>query len=396
MVVIYANNSQPDADRNNTGANPFESIRQTCTSLFNNFTEKIVGDLQQFQAPHPFKAYPAPAPPSRGTPEAGPSGIQPNVAATAPDSPESLSSFEEIGAVGGQSPDASPDEQWQFLSTNTISSGATATAPTEPPSKRGMPSRRRSDSDVLQDAKNMKIDLENVLREVVEVKKQENACEKCNDAIKLRVADLRVKLEEPTATEDEKHHQLDEFLAFLESDGRRHSIPHSPEERQRCNEFEAAGTATTTATTAATTASSTDSSFPSTSYVDDLMTSTPKIFDRSKRVNLSDIVSIEDFENLSVKQLKEILTLNRVDYRGCCEKEELKERVQRLWRNHLANPVPEQLPAEDLCKICMDAPVEAVFLECGHLVACLNCSKILSECPVCRQYISRIIRFFRV
>lgn len=34
---------------------------------------------------------------------------------------------------------------------------------------------------------------------------------------------------------------------------------------------------------------------------------------------------------MSVKQLKEVLMLNRVDFRGCCEKSELLERVQRLW-----------------------------------------------------------------
>jgi hypothetical protein len=35
-----------------------------------------------------------------------------------------------------------------------------------------------------------------------------------------------------------------------------------------------------------------------------------------------------------VKQLKELLSLNRVDYRGCCEKPELMERVTRLWQEN--------------------------------------------------------------
>lgn len=38
-----------------------------------------------------------------------------------------------------------------------------------------------------------------------------------------------------------------------------------------------------------------------------------------------------DLDDLSVKQLKEILMLNRVDFKGCCEKTELLERVKRLW-----------------------------------------------------------------
>lgn len=32
-----------------------------------------------------------------------------------------------------------------------------------------------------------------------------------------------------------------------------------------------------------------------------------------------------------MKQLKQLLTLNRVDYKGCVEKGELLERVARLW-----------------------------------------------------------------
>lgn len=39
-----------------------------------------------------------------------------------------------------------------------------------------------------------------------------------------------------------------------------------------------------------------------------------------------------DLDDLTVKQLKEILMLNRVDFKGCCEKTELLERVKRLWK----------------------------------------------------------------
>lgn len=39
----------------------------------------------------------------------------------------------------------------------------------------------------------------------------------------------------------------------------------------------------------------------------------------------------EELDELTVKQLKEVLMLNRVDFKGCCEKSELLERVQRLW-----------------------------------------------------------------
>lgn len=50
---------------------------------------------------------------------------------------------------------------------------------------------------------------------------------------------------------------------------------------------------------------------------------------------------------------------------------------------------------EELCKICMDAPMECVMLECGHIATCVQCGKRLNECPICRQYVVRVVRFFR-
>lgn len=53
---------------------------------------------------------------------------------------------------------------------------------------------------------------------------------------------------------------------------------------------------------------------------------------RRARGSLSDISSLRDIEGLSVRQLKEILARNFVNYSGCCEKWELVERVSRLYR----------------------------------------------------------------
>uniref|UniRef100_A0A182K2F2 RING-type domain-containing protein n=1 Tax=Anopheles christyi TaxID=43041 RepID=A0A182K2F2_9DIPT len=114
-----------------------------------------------------------------------------------------------------------------------------------------------------------------------------------------------------------------------------------------------------------------------------------------KQIKLSDIKESADLDVLSVKQLKGILMINRVDFKGCCEKAELKERVLRLWRDYKSIPSIEKLPSDDLCKICMDAPIECVILECGHMTTCTACGKVLSECPICRQYIVRVVRFFR-
>ena len=50
---------------------------------------------------------------------------------------------------------------------------------------------------------------------------------------------------------------------------------------------------------------------------------------------------------------------------------------------------------DDLCRICMDSLVDCLLLECGHMVTCTQCGKRLSDCPICRQYVVRVVRVFR-
>ncbi|XP_023014304.2 E3 ubiquitin-protein ligase RNF34 [Leptinotarsa decemlineata] len=116
-----------------------------------------------------------------------------------------------------------------------------------------------------------------------------------------------------------------------------------------------------------------------------------------KYPKIEDFGSAEELHNLSSKDLKILLTLNRVDFKGCIEKNELLERAERLWEdnNELRKEIPENLPVQDLCKLCMDAPLDCVLLECGHIATCTECGKKLAECPICRQYVVRVVRIFK-
>ncbi|CAL8365260.1 unnamed protein product [Lota lota] len=116
----------------------------------------------------------------------------------------------------------------------------------------------------------------------------------------------------------------------------------------------------------------------------------------ARTASLSDLSCVEDIEGLSVRQLKEILSRNFVNFMGCCEKWELMERVTRLY-NEVRNEESATATKldEDLCRICMDYPVDCVLLECGHMVTCSRCGKRMSECPICRQYIVRVVHVFR-
>ncbi|XP_042661492.1 E3 ubiquitin-protein ligase RNF34 isoform X2 [Tyto alba] len=128
---------------------------------------------------------------------------------------------------------------------------------------------------------------------------------------------------------------------------------------------------------------------------------TPGLSRKRARASLSDISSLEDIEGLSVRQLKEILACNFVNYSGCCEKWELVEKVSRLYReseeNHKTQGEKMQLNDNDdnLCRICMDAIIDCVLLECGHMVTCTKCGKRMSECPICRQYVVRAVHVFK-
>ncbi|XP_018100671.1 E3 ubiquitin-protein ligase rififylin isoform X2 [Xenopus laevis] len=124
-----------------------------------------------------------------------------------------------------------------------------------------------------------------------------------------------------------------------------------------------------------------------------------------RRASLSDLTCVDDIEALSVRQLKEILARNFVDYKGCCEKWELMERVTRLYNEQKglqqkaaeaeAEGIPGTASDENICKVCMDCPIDCVLLECGHMVTCTKCGKRMSECPICRQYVVRAVHVFR-
>jgi len=126
------------------------------------------------------------------------------------------------------------------------------------------------------------------------------------------------------------------------------------------------------------------------------MPSSPKRFANQGLVHLSDLRSLEDLQELSVKQCKEILALNRVNFKGVVEKDELLKILERLWKQEQKlKEGKDEMGDDELCKICMDNPVDCVMLECGHMCTCTGCGKLMNECPICRQYVVRVVKIFK-
>uniref|UniRef100_A0A182N7N1 RING-type domain-containing protein n=1 Tax=Anopheles dirus TaxID=7168 RepID=A0A182N7N1_9DIPT len=231
-------------------------------------------------------------------------------------------------------------------------------------------------------------------------------CGKRRNGIRRQLKKFRRQLETATGTEVEKRRQLEAFLNYLERRSKgSFELTDSEsitEEASVSLAEDASGAVAGAAGGGGPGEQQALHSFPlkppppddETLYTN-LYSSGNQELAHMKQIKLSDIKESADLDVLSVKQLKGILMVNRVDFKGCCEKAELRERVLRLWRDYKSIPSIEKLPSDDLCKICMDAPIECVILECGHMTTCTACGKVLSECPICRQYIVRVVRFFR-
>ncbi|EDV28122.1 uncharacterized protein TRIADDRAFT_53391 [Trichoplax adhaerens] len=68
------------------------------------------------------------------------------------------------------------------------------------------------------------------------------------------------------------------------------------------------------------------------------------------------------------------------------------ERLRQSGSSYATPTATSDLSAE--CSICMDAPANVVFLDCGHVCTCLKCAEAMTHCPICRQLIIRKIRIF--
>ena len=72
---------------------------------------------------------------------------------------------------------------------------------------------------------------------------------------------------------------------------------------------------------------------------------------RSRIVKLSDIKELSELEYLTVKQLKDLLSVNRVDFKGCVERCELLDRACRLWDEHRKSREGENFNFSELIAI---------------------------------------------
>ena len=71
------------------------------------------------------------------------------------------------------------------------------------------------------------------------------------------------------------------------------------------------------------------------------------------------------------------------------EVERLRAQVHDLQQQLLLQGEETDLERMYECKICMQSPIECVFLPCGHTMACRSCAAKTAVCPVCATELSQ-------
>ncbi len=51
--------------------------------------------------------------------------------------------------------------------------------------------------------------------------------------------------------------------------------------------------------------------------------------------------------------------------------------------------------SENTCKVCFEATINTVLIRCGHMGVCLDCSRQLDKCPICRAEIDEVVQVFK-
>ena len=88
--------------------------------------------------------------------------------------------------------------------------------------------------------------------------------------------------------------------------------------------------------------------------------------------------------------------------RPCDGFKNIKTKYGGKWEEHVSDvpllcrlEVARLCEDHDVCKICMDAIINCVLLECGHMVTCTKCGQKMTACPICRQTVVRVMRIFK-
>ncbi|KAJ8927929.1 hypothetical protein NQ314_019559 [Rhamnusium bicolor] len=115
-----------------------------------------------------------------------------------------------------------------------------------------------------------------------------------------------------------------------------------------------------------------------------------------------------DTRNITEADLVEAGVFNRIDRSHILDAFQMYEKEKLLSSDNCTASAPP-LPVEEAsapvlqnlttintseCVICLENECQIVFVPCGHLCCCFQCSTSVGECPLCRTDIERKIKIY--
>lgn len=104
------------------------------------------------------------------------------------------------------------------------------------------------------------------------------------------------------------------------------------------------------------------------------------------------VLKTKTWQTMGVGDILDVITENDDE-----NSESAKSQNEASAADDIKNPEKlkesnETLRERTICKMCCTERVSIVFLPCGHLVSCGQCSPALRKCPMCRQGIKGTVR----
>lgn len=101
--------------------------------------------------------------------------------------------------------------------------------------------------------------------------------------------------------------------------------------------------------------------------------------------------SLEKEKNELLNQLSKVDYIHRIQPKLPEEIENLFSMVQPNIKEELYPKVEKMLDCVT-CVVCNSSIKSVVYLECRHLVSCVECNKLMgNKCPLCREESKRIV-----
>ena len=78
----------------------------------------------------------------------------------------------------------------------------------------------------------------------------------------------------------------------------------------------------------------------------------------------------------------------------CCKEKSVDAAVETVTDMHKLMNENEILKSNITCKVCLDKPINTLFIPCRHLMCCKECADCVRNCPFCRRVIVGTVDVF--